>query len=86
MKEKEKMDEKKNPIAKTKEGQKQLILIVTLHKTHGYIKKPPFLKILNKYCTHRKLKDKLSYISPLLLMTLSFSINRLWAIRAFKAF
>lgn len=44
MKEKEKMDEKKNPIAKTKEGQKQLILIVTLHKTHGYIKKNTFPK------------------------------------------
>lgn len=44
MKEKEKMDEKKNPIAKTKEGQKQLILIVTLHKTHGYIKKTTFPK------------------------------------------
>lgn len=39
MKEKEKMDEKTKPKAKTNKGQIQLILIVTLHKTHGYIKK-----------------------------------------------
>lgn len=55
MKEKEKMDKKKKPKAKTNKGQMQLILIVTLHKTHGYIKKTPFLKILNKYCTHRRI-------------------------------